>query len=140
MSEELVKWLLGGLATAFATLAGVMWKKTWSKDAEVDAVREQERLKQDELIQGRDAGFEIKDARINELMKELQDEQRKRHALELDFEKKHGETLRKATSIVMAMKYKREPRVPRSKGQAVDQLKTLSFELKDINIEELLGG
>lgn len=120
MSEEFLRWLLGGLAAAAVGVATRLWLKMWAKDAEIDKVREE-----------KDAVIASKDARIEALVKS-------NYELQIGFEKTHGATIRKALDLVMAAKHHRPPREPKKDRDAVSQLNRLTQELSGEEVEDIL--
>ena len=137
MSEEFLRWLLGGIAGALAIGYTRLWFKMWSKDEEVDKVRAEGQAKLDAVVKARDEERLKTQARIDELVRE-------NYALQIGFEKQHGATVRKALSIVMAAKHKREPREPKAGRDVTTQMKMLTQELSgvevDVLLESLRGG
>lgn len=132
MTEEMVKYLLGGACGAMALVITALWRLLWKKDAEIDTVREAEIAKREVAVAAREKIIDDQRKVIDDTRKEL-------YELKVDFEKQHGNTVRKALSIVMAAKHKRPPRHPSlDTRDATTQMKLLTQELGDINPEDLL--
>jgi len=132
MSEEMVKYLLGGGCGAMALVIVALWAKLWSKDKEIDDVREQQTLLREAAVAAREKIIENQRVALELSQKEL-------YEARIKFEREHGDTIRKALSIVMAAKNKRAPRTPSPDTKdANTQMRMLTQELGGVEVEELL--
>lgn len=132
MSEEMVKYLLGGACGAMALVIAVLWAKLWKKDAEIDAVR-------DEQVTLREVAVAAREKIIENQRVALEKAQRDLYEARIQFEREHGDTIRKALSIVMAAKHKREPRKPSADTRdASTQMRMLTQELGGVEVNDLL--
>lgn len=132
MSEELLKWLLGGACGAMALVIAVLWRMMWVKDAAIDDVREKERLLREAAVAAREKIIDNQRIQLEEATKQM-------YLQQVAFEKEHGDTIRKALSIVMAAKHKRPPRAPSAgTANASTQMTMLTHELDGVEVEELL--
>lgn len=132
MSEEMVKYLLGGGCGAMAIVIAVLWAQTQKKDKEIDDVRDKEVALREAAVAAREKIIDNMRVQIEELRREV-------YEIKLNFEKEHGATIRKALSIVMAAKHKREPRHPSPDTRdASTQMRMLTQELGGVEVEELL--
>lgn len=131
MSEEFLKWALGGIAAALAIGYARLWTQMWKKDEEVDKVRGELEASRELAVAAREKIIDGQRIRIEELTKQNYD-------IQIGFEKTHGATIRKALSLVMAAKHNREPREPKTAKDAVSQLNRLTQELDGAEVEEIL--